>query len=169
MSESAFAVGSMSRFHEIVSARSVLEAQDTMLAELHAEGFAVAAPSYADGIWSVRYAEIGDDRKSNWSEWGLEVFPLLSLVGVRRHIARCAVPVAVTPTATGSRLITHVVWGFRGDGGSVRYAARRLRDAAERASDRLGGVHREQLSPFDGDAPVHAKAFNRLTGWRHLR
>lgn len=169
MSESAFAVGSMSRFHEIVSPRSVLEAQDTMLAELHAEGFAVAAPTYADGIWSVRYAEIGDDRKSNWSEWGLEVLPLLSLVGVRRHIARCAAPVAVTPTATGSRLVTRVVWGFRGDGGSVRYAARRLRDAAERAAVRLDGVHSEQLKPFDGDAPVQEKSFTRLTGWRHRR
>lgn len=169
MSESAFAVGSMVRFHEIVSARSVLEAQDAMLAELHAEGFRVAPEVYADGIWSVRYADIGDDSKSGWNEWALEVIPLLSLVGVRRHIARCAAPVAVTPTATGSRLITRAVWGFRGEAGTVRYAARRIRDAAERATARLGGVHSEQLKPFDGDAPVFEKPFTRLTGWRHRR
>ena len=166
MSDHAFAIGTTVRFHEIVSPQGPGEAQDVLLAALAADGFRVSPETSGDGVWSLRYAEIGDDGKSNWSDWALEVVPLLSLVGVRRHFARCAVPVAATPTATGSRMLISTVWGFHGDGGTVGLVARRVRSAAEAAAEVLGGELRSQRTPIDTTAPLDRKEFERLTEWR---
>ncbi len=166
MSDNAFAIGTTVRFHEIESARGPGEAQDAMLAALAADGFRVSPDTFGDGVWSLRYAEIGDDGRSNWSDWALEVVPLLSLVGVRRHFARCAVPVAVTPAAAGSRLLVSTVWGFHGDGGTVGLVARRVGQAAEAAAAVLGGELRSQRTPVDASAPLDRKSFERLTDWR---
>ncbi|WP_368496204.1 hypothetical protein [Herbiconiux sp. A18JL235] len=166
MSDHAFAIGTTVRFHEIESRRAPGEAQEVVLAALAADGFTVSQEAFGDGMWSLRYAEIGDDGTSNWSDWALEVVPLLSLVGVRRHFARCAVPVAATPTATGSRLLISTVWGFHGDGGTVGLVARRVRSAAEAAAGVLGGELRSQRTPIDTTAPLGRKEFERLTGWK---
>ncbi|AXH34788.1 hypothetical protein DVJ78_04620 [Humibacter sp. BT305] len=166
MSDSAFAVGTAVRFHEITSPAPPLEAQNALIAGLQAEGFTIAADTFTSGIWSVRYGEIGDDSRSNWSDLALEVVPLLTLVGLRRHLARCAAPVAVTPTASGSRLLTGTVWGFHGDGGTVGLAAKRVRRAAEAAAAHLGGTLQSQLMPFDRSAPLERKPFERLTRWK---
>ncbi|MEH3034828.1 MAG: hypothetical protein PGN07_12600 [Aeromicrobium erythreum] len=76
---------------------------------------------------------------------------------------------AVQPHPTGSRLLTSTVWGVRGDGGTVGLVARRLGSAVERANLRLGGALHSQVRPIDKRAPVHGRAFDKLTGWRKRR
>jgi hypothetical protein len=156
----------MVRFHEIVSPLPPIEAQNALLAALDADGFRISPDIVdADG-WSLRYAVIGDDSRSNWSYFLLEVVPILALAGVRRHVARCAVPVAVMPDPHGSRLMTTTVWGFRGDGGSAGLVAKRVARLVEETTGRVGGSLRSSLTPLDPDAPIDGRSFERATGWK---
>lgn len=169
MSDHAFRIGTMVRSHELISPATPEQAQEAVLVELAADGFTVAPGVFTTPEWSVRYATIGDDSASNRSDFLLEVFPILSLVGLRQHYARCATPVAAQPHPRGSRLLTSTVWGFRGDGGTVGLVARRLGSAVERATLRLGGTLHSQVRPIDKHAPVHGRTFDRLTGWKKRR
>ncbi len=166
MSDHAFRIGTFVRSHELLSPEPAAPTQDAVLAELAADGFTVEPTVFTTVEWSVRYATIGDDAASNRSDLLLEVFPLLSLVGLRRHYARCAAAVAVQGAGAGSRLLATTVWGFRGDGGSLGLVARRVGGALERATLRLGGTLHSQVRPIEKDAPIHGRAFDRLTGWK---
>lgn len=169
MSDSAFSVGSMVRFHEIVSPLPPVEAQNALLAALDADGFRISSEIVDAEGWSLRYAVIGDDSRSNRSYFLLEVLPIVSLFGVRRPFARCAVPVAVAPHPGGSRLLTTTVWGFRGDGGTVGLVAKHVARLVEETSSRVGGRLRSSVKPLDPEAPIDGRRFERATGWKKKR
>ena len=166
MSGHAFSVGSMVRFHEVVSPLPPTDTLTAMLSTLQADGFAVAPEEFTADPWTIRYAVIGDDAASNWSGFALEIVPLLSLLGVRRPFARCAVPVAVRPTEHGSVLHTTTVWGFRGEAGTVGMVAKRVAAATEQATRAVGGTHQASLSLPDRTVPIDGRRFERLTGWK---
>jgi hypothetical protein len=155
----------MVRFHEIVSPLPPVETQNAVLAALDADGFAISPEIVEADGWSLRYATIGDDTASNWSAFLLEVVPIAALVGARRPFARCAVPVAVAPDPSGSRLLTTTVWGYRGDAGTVGLVAKRVARAAQDASSRVGGSLRSSVRPLETDAPIGRRRFESLTGW----
>ncbi|MFB2580814.1 hypothetical protein ACEXQD_06155 [Herbiconiux sp. P15] len=170
MSDHAFALGTVRRYHELLSPLAARETQNAVLAALHADGFGIEPKVYTDDGWSVRFAEIGDDSASNWAGFALEVVPLLALVGVRRPFARCAVPVAAIDLPEGgSRLLVATVWGFRGDGGTVGLVAKRVTASVERAAAQLGADHRSAMTPIVTDSPVEGRRFKRLTGWTSKR
>lgn len=169
MSESAFSIGTVVRFHEIVSAHDAVHAQQVLLSTLTEQGFTAAPELFTAEGWQVRHAVLGDDKASNVAGFALEIFPLLSLVGMRRPIARCAAPVAARTEDGGSRLVTTTVWGRRGEAGTVGYAARRVARAVERASEHLGGTLRSSMGSPDPTAPVDGRQFQQLTHWRSRR
>ena len=169
MSESAFSIGTVVRFHEIRSTHDAVHAQQVLLSALAEQEFTAASGLFTAAGWQVRYAVIGDDKASNRAELALEIIPLLSLVGVRRPVARCAAPVAARAEATGSRLVTTTVWGRRGDAGTVGFAARRVTRAVEAATERLDGTLRSSMGSPDPTAPVDGRQFQRLTHWRSHR
>ena len=166
MSGHAFAIGSMVRVHEVVSPLPPTDTMTALLSALQTDGFTVVPEEYAAGPWTIRYAVIGNDAASNWSGFALEIVPLLSLLGVRRPFARCAVPVAVRPTEHGSVLHTTTVWGFRGEAGTVGMVAKRVAAATEQATRAVGGTHQASLSLPDRTVPIDGRRFERLTGWK---
>ncbi|WP_138946054.1 hypothetical protein [Plantibacter sp. M259] len=166
MSGHAFAIGSMVRFHEIVSPLPPADTMAAMLSALQTDGFTVTPEEYSADPWTIRYAVIGDDAASNWSGFALEIVPLLSLFGMRRPFARCAVPVAVRPTEHGSVLHTTTVWGFRGEAGTVGMVAKRTAAATEQVTRVVGGTQNAALSMIDRSVPIDGRRFQRLTGWK---
>ncbi|SKC36541.1 hypothetical protein ACUWEX_01145 [Okibacterium fritillariae] len=166
MSDSAFAIGSIVRFHRLLSRQSPEETQSAVLQALHHEGFTIETNSYEFEGWNVRYGVIGSNSASTRNAFLLEVVPLLSLVGVGRPFARCAVPVAVRSRGNGAQLFATTVWGHRGDAGTVNLVAKRTKSAIESAAAHLGAEHSSSVPPIDPSAPIDGRSFERLTGWR---
>lgn len=166
MSDHAFSLGSMVRFHEIRSPQDADITLTVFLAALEAEGFDIDPGTYADGQRSLRFGEIGNDSASNWTGWLIELVPLVALFGARRHFARCAVPAVVEADGSGSRLLTGTVWGFRGEAGTVGLVAKRVSTAARSAATAVGGTLDSRVTPIDKNAPFTLKRFDQLTGWR---
>jgi hypothetical protein len=167
MSDHAFSLGSMVRFHELRSPQDPTTTLTAFLTALEAQGFTIDPGTYADGHRMLRFGEIGDDSASNWTGLLLEVIPLASLLGARRRFARCAVPAVVEADGSGSRLLTGTVWGFRGEAGTVGLVAKRVSAAARSAAAAVGGTLDSRVTPIDKDAPFTLKRFDQLTGWKN--